>query len=90
MSKSKTVTIGNKTYYLTTEACEMAGISRGTLFRWIREGIDEDIEGIKVNVQVDYAHIAAIISPLLSVTSAMQHMRAQSAKKLRERFEFIR
>ncbi len=46
MSKSKTVTIGNKTYYLTSEACEMAGISRGTLFRWIREGIIPDV-GLK-------------------------------------------
>lgn len=31
--------INNKTYYLTGETCEMVGISRGTLFRWIREGI---------------------------------------------------
>jgi len=31
--------IKNKTYYLTGETCEMTGISRGTLFRWIREGI---------------------------------------------------
>ncbi len=34
---------GGKTYYRTTEACEMAGISKGTLFRWIREGIIPDV-----------------------------------------------
>ena len=36
--------IKNKAYYLTSEACEMAGISRGTLFRWIREGIVADVQ----------------------------------------------
>jgi len=36
--------INSKTYYLTAEACEMAGISRGTLFRWIRVGIIPDVE----------------------------------------------
>ena len=36
--------INNKTYYLTGEACEMAGISRGTLFRWIREGIIPEVK----------------------------------------------
>jgi predicted site-specific integrase-resolvase len=35
--------INNKTYYLTSEACEMAGISRGTLFRWIRAGIVSEV-----------------------------------------------
>ena len=36
--------INKTTYYLTSEACEMVGISRGTLFRWIREGIIPDVE----------------------------------------------
>ena len=34
--------INGQILYLTSEACEMAGISRGTLFRWMREGIIED------------------------------------------------
>ncbi len=38
--------INGKTYYLTSEACEIAGISRGTLFRWIRVGIIDDV-GLK-------------------------------------------
>ncbi len=37
-------TISNKTYYRTTEACTMSGISKGTLFRWIRFGIIPDAE----------------------------------------------
>ena len=36
--------INNKNYYFTSEACEMANISRGTLFRWIREGIIPEVE----------------------------------------------
>ena len=36
--------IGKKTYYRTTEAAEMAGISKGTLFRWLRVGIISDAE----------------------------------------------
>jgi putative transposase len=54
------------------------------------EGIDEDIEVIKVNVQVDHVHVVAMIPPRLSVASAIQYMKSQSAKKLRERFDFIK
>ena len=36
--------IDGKTYYLTTEAYRMAGISRGTLFLWLRKGIIDDVE----------------------------------------------
>ena len=36
------INIDGKTYYRTNEACEMVGISKGTLFRWIREKIIED------------------------------------------------
>jgi len=54
------------------------------------EGLDDDIEVIKVNVQIDHVHIVTIIPPRLSVASAVQYMKSQSAKKMRERFEFIR
>ncbi len=36
--------IENQTYYLTKEACEMAGISRGTLLRWIKKGVIADVK----------------------------------------------
>jgi predicted site-specific integrase-resolvase len=35
--------IGDKTFYRTSEALKRAGISRATFFRWIREGIIEDV-----------------------------------------------
>ena len=32
------VTINNQTYYRTIEVCRIVGISRNTLFRWLKEG----------------------------------------------------
>ena len=32
------VTINDRTYYRTSEACRIAGISRSTLLRWLKEG----------------------------------------------------
>ena len=39
-----TTVITGKTYYRTAEACRIAGISKNTLFRWIREGIFPDVK----------------------------------------------
>jgi len=38
------VVINDKTYYRTTEVCRRIGISRNTLFRWLKEGIVSDVE----------------------------------------------
>jgi DNA-binding transcriptional MerR regulator len=38
------VVIDNQTYYRTAEVCRMVGISRNTLFRWLKEGVFLDIE----------------------------------------------
>jgi len=35
--------IDGQGYYRTAEACEMAGISKATLFRWLREGVMQDV-----------------------------------------------
>jgi predicted site-specific integrase-resolvase len=37
------IRINGQTYYRTLEACQGAGISRATLFRWLKVGILEDI-----------------------------------------------
>ncbi|MFU8796193.1 MAG: MerR family transcriptional regulator [Dehalococcoidia bacterium] len=37
------VVVNDQTYYRTAEVCRIAGISRSTLFRWLREGIVSDI-----------------------------------------------
>jgi len=38
------VVISDQTYYRTAEVCRMVGISRNTLFRWLKEGIFSDVE----------------------------------------------
>ena len=38
------VTVNGQTYYRTAEACEMAGTSRNSFLRWIREGSFTDVE----------------------------------------------
>ena len=34
--------LDGETYYRTSEACRMAGISRSTLLRWVNDGIVSD------------------------------------------------
>ncbi|HEU65554.1 MAG TPA: MerR family transcriptional regulator [Chloroflexi bacterium] len=38
------VVISDETYYRTAEVCRMVGISRSTLFRWLKEGVVSDVE----------------------------------------------
>ena len=38
------VIIKGHTYYRTVEACRMVGISKNTLFRWLKEGISKEPE----------------------------------------------
>ncbi len=38
------ITIDEKTYYRTSEICQIVGISRNTFFRWLREGSFTDVE----------------------------------------------
>jgi transposase-like protein len=38
------VKINGRIYYRTAEVCQMVGIGKSTLFRWIRQNIVEDAE----------------------------------------------
>ena len=38
------VKIDGRIYYRTAEVCQMVGIGKSTLFRWIRQNIVEDAE----------------------------------------------
>jgi len=40
------VIIKGKKFYRTAEVCQMVGISRSTLFRWLRKGTFEDVEKV--------------------------------------------
>ena len=39
-----TLRISGKTYYRTSEACRKAGLSKATLFRWLKAGTIQDVE----------------------------------------------
>jgi transposase-like protein len=38
------VEIDGRTYYRTAEVCQIVGIGKSTLFRWIRQNIVDDAE----------------------------------------------
>jgi predicted site-specific integrase-resolvase len=38
------VTVSGQTYYRTAEVCRIVGISRATLFRWLKDGIFKEAE----------------------------------------------
>ena len=37
------ILINSETYYRTGEVCQMVGISRATLLRWLRSGVLQDM-----------------------------------------------
>lgn len=56
--------IKGRTYYRTSEACRMAGVSKATFFRWIKEGILDDVgrkdrNGWRLFTQGDISKIKA-------------------------------
>lgn len=38
------VTVNGRTYHRTAEVCRIVGISRTTLFRWLKEGIVKEVK----------------------------------------------
>jgi len=40
------VIVNRKKYYRTAEVCRIVGISRSTLFRWLKSGTFEDVENV--------------------------------------------
>jgi predicted site-specific integrase-resolvase len=38
------VVIAEQTYYRTAEVCRIVGVSRNTLFRWLKDGVFCEVE----------------------------------------------
>ena len=38
------VMVNGQTYYRTAEVCRMVGISKTTLFRWLKKGVFREVE----------------------------------------------
>ncbi len=58
------VTIRGQTYYRTKEACQIIGVSRSTLLRWLGKGVFEDAShrdrrGWRLFTQADIKRIEA-------------------------------
>ena len=57
------VTIRGETYYRTSEACAKTGVSRATLFRWLKQGVlrqsRKDRRGWRLFTEGDLATIRA-------------------------------
>ncbi len=63
------VIISSQTYYRTTEACAMVGVSRSTLLRWLRSGILKDAShrdrrGWRLFTQADIKRIGAEVNKM--------------------------
>ena len=58
-----TIEINGEKYYKTSEACKKAGISRATLFRWLKEGIPDkyrkDRRGWRIFTEEDLEKLRA-------------------------------
>lgn len=69
------IVIEGKTYFRTAEVCQMAGISRSTIFRWLREGLFTDVEkvdrrGWRLFTECDLARLKAEVNQVRPNTPA--------------------
>ena len=72
--------IDGQTYYRTSEACERAGISRATLFRWLRGGIVDsavhrDRNGWRLFTQDDIDRIKSEANRISREMPSFEEMR---------------
>jgi len=53
------------------------------------EGLEDDIEIIKVNIRSDHIHMIIIIPPRVSVARVVQYIKTQSSRKLKSKYSFM-
>ena len=54
------------------------------------DGLDDDIEVIRANVQLDHVHMVIVIPPRVSVASVVQFIKSQTGKLLPNRIPSIK
>ena len=64
---------GGQTYYRTAEACKMAGVSKNTLLRWMREKTFADVKnrdrrGWRLFTKEDLRRLTAEAHKVSSIT----------------------
>ena len=53
------------------------------------DGLDPDIEVLKVNIPLGHVHMVIVIPPRVSVADAIQFIKSQSGKLLKAKFPFL-
>ena len=53
------------------------------------DGLDPDIEVIKVNAPLDHIHLVIVIPPRVSVAEVVQFIKSQTGKLLKAKFPFL-
>ena len=51
--------------------------------------LDGDIEVIRVSIQKEHLHLVLVIPPRVSVANVVKYLKSYSAKKLKEKFQFL-
>jgi predicted site-specific integrase-resolvase len=79
------VDINGQTYYRTTEVCRIVGVSRNTLFRWLKDGSvtefeHRDYRGWRLFTQ---AQVDAMKQRTMRVNTIHIRKRAREAKSAR-------
>jgi len=64
------IAIDGRTYYRTAEVCRKVGISRSTLFRWLREGSFTDVKNVdrrgwRLFTEEDLARLKAEVNEII-------------------------
>ena len=53
------------------------------------DGLDPDIEVLKVNAPLDHVHMVIVIPPRVAVADVMQFIKSKSGKLLKAKFPFL-
>lgn len=80
------VLVKGQMYYRTAEACQIAGVSKNTFFRWVRRGLFSDVEdrdrrGWRLFTEDDLGRLRAEVNRIESnQVSRNQERRSASVK----------
>ena len=67
------ISLNSKTYYRTAEACRIAGTSKNSFLRWVKDGIFPDVKhrdrrGWRLFTEDDLARLKAEVNHIIKIT----------------------
>ena len=70
----------------------LEGVAKEYLDSTLRhlEGLEDDIEIIRINVQIDHVHMVAVIPPRFSVAQVVKYMKSMTGRQMKEKFEYMK